>query len=88
MVTGQKSVFNGTTHNLHQALVKHCQDKNKVEFLEVGGVANILEEKVSAYMYSEWDSVQELGTPKELSKTVLNSKVVFTYFSRSFLCTK
>lgn len=47
LVTGQKSVFNGTTRSLHQAILKTCEDKAKVEFIEVAGVANILEEKVA-----------------------------------------
>lgn len=45
LVTGQLSIFNGTTRNLHQALMKECKDKTKVEFIEVAGVANVLEEK-------------------------------------------
>ena len=47
MVTGSKSMFNMTTRNLHQILVKSSKDKDKVEFIEVAGVANVLEEKVS-----------------------------------------
>ena len=46
LVTGQQSIFNGTTRSLHQAIVKSCEDKTKVEFIEVVGVANVLEEKV------------------------------------------
>ena len=46
LVTGQLSIFNGTTKSLHQALMRTCGDKTKVEFIEVGGVANVLEEKV------------------------------------------
>lgn len=46
LVTGQQSVFNGTTRNLHQAIVKTCEDKTKVEFIEVVNVGNVLEEKV------------------------------------------
>jgi len=45
LVTGQQSIFNGTTRMLHQAILKNCEDKAKVEFIEVGGVANVLEEK-------------------------------------------
>ncbi|KAK2163788.1 hypothetical protein LSH36_74g07065 [Paralvinella palmiformis] len=45
MVTGSKSMFNMTTRNLHQILVKSSKDKDKVEFIEVAGVANVLEEK-------------------------------------------
>ena len=47
LITGAKSVFKNTTHMLHQAIVKHCSDKTKVEFIEVHGIANVLEEKVS-----------------------------------------
>lgn len=45
LMTGQHSLFNGTTRALHQAILKTCTDKTKVEFIEVGGVANVLEEK-------------------------------------------
>ncbi|ESN90538.1 hypothetical protein HELRODRAFT_71212 [Helobdella robusta] len=45
LVTGQQSIFNGTTRSLHQAIMKECKDKTKVEFIEVAGVANVLEEK-------------------------------------------
>jgi len=48
LITGQQSVFNGTTRSLHQSILKKCGDKTKIEFIEVGGVANVLEEKVSA----------------------------------------
>ena len=47
LVTGQQSIFNGTTRVLHQAILKTCGDKTKVEFIEIGGVANVLEEKVA-----------------------------------------
>jgi protein NDRG1 len=47
LITGQKSVFNATTRSVHQAILKNCSDKGKVEFIEVAGVANILEEKAS-----------------------------------------
>ena len=47
LITGQKSIFNATTRSLHQAILKHCVDKGKVEFIEVAGVANVLEEKVN-----------------------------------------
>lgn len=43
LITGQKSVFNSTTRSLYQALLKTCQDKGKVEFIEVSGAANVLE---------------------------------------------
>lgn len=43
LMTGQKSVFTNTTHTLHQSIVKTCQDKAKVEFIEVAGTANLLE---------------------------------------------
>ncbi len=48
MITGQKSVFNSTTHSLHQKLLQTSDDKAKVEFIEVQSVANVLEEKVSS----------------------------------------
>lgn len=45
LVTGQYSIFNTATRNLHQSIMKECKDKTKVEFIEVAGVANVLEEK-------------------------------------------
>ena len=48
LVAGQKSVFNQTTKSFHQSLVKQCADKGRVEFISIDGVANILEEAVSA----------------------------------------
>lgn len=45
LITGQHSVFNGTTKSLHQAIAKASTDKTKVEFIEVAEVANVLEEK-------------------------------------------
>ena len=50
LITGQKSIFNATTRSLHQAILKHCADKGKVEFIEVAGVANVLEEKVCSML--------------------------------------
>lgn len=47
LVTGQLSIFNGTTRGLHQAILKTCEDKAKVEFIEVANVGNVLEEQVS-----------------------------------------
>lgn len=47
LVTGQLSVFNDTTRGLHQAILKTCEDKTKVEFIEVANVGNVLEEQVS-----------------------------------------
>jgi len=44
-LTGQKSVFNGTTRNLYNIMMKKATDKGKVEFIEIAGVANILEER-------------------------------------------
>jgi pimeloyl-ACP methyl ester carboxylesterase len=45
LMTGQYSLFYETTRALHQAIVKSCDDKSKVDFIEVAGVANVLEEK-------------------------------------------
>jgi len=45
LVTGQQSVFNETTRALHMCIVKKCEDRAKVEFVEVADVANVLEEK-------------------------------------------
>jgi len=45
LVTGSQSVFNETTRALQIAISKNCQDKAKVEFIEVADVANVLEEK-------------------------------------------
>jgi protein NDRG1 len=45
LVTGQQSIFQGTTRALHTAILRSCSDRAKVEFIEVSGVANVLEEK-------------------------------------------
>lgn len=45
LITGQQSVFSGTTKALHMAILKTCTDRTRVEFIEVAGVANVLEEK-------------------------------------------
>ena len=47
LVTGQYSIFNHTTRLFHQAIMKTCVDKAKIEFIEVSNVANVLEEKVN-----------------------------------------
>ena len=52
LVTGEKSVFNTTTRNLHRAIVKTCQNKSHVEFIEIPRVANIFEENPSDVRYS------------------------------------
>jgi len=52
LITGQHSIFNTSTRSLHQAITKTCTDKAKVEFIEVIGVANVVEEKVYIYSYS------------------------------------
>ena len=51
LITGQHSIFNASTRSLHQAITKTCSDKTKVEFIEVIGVANVVEEKVDACSY-------------------------------------
>jgi pimeloyl-ACP methyl ester carboxylesterase len=45
LVTGQQSIFHSTTRALHIAILRSCSDRTKVEFVEVAGVANVLEEK-------------------------------------------
>ena len=45
-MTGQRSAFNSATRAIHQAVLRSCEDKAKVEFIEVAGVANLLQEKV------------------------------------------
>jgi pimeloyl-ACP methyl ester carboxylesterase len=45
LMTGQQSLFYDTTKALHQAIMKTCEDKSKVDFIEVAGVANVVEEK-------------------------------------------
>ena len=46
MVTGDKASFNHTVHNLFRSMSQKM-DKSKIEILEIEGVANVLEEKVS-----------------------------------------
>lgn len=66
LMTGQKSVFNGTTRLLHHAILKTCCDKAKVEFIEVAGVANILEEKPEKLAESFQYFLQGLGLVSSL----------------------
>jgi len=47
LITGQQSLFSGATKALHLAILKTCRDRTRVEFLEIAGVANVLEEKAS-----------------------------------------
>ena len=47
LMTGQRSAFNSATRAMHQVILRSCEDKAKVEFIEVAGVANILQEKVT-----------------------------------------
>lgn len=46
MVTGSKASCNDEVHSLFSR-VRAVLDKKKVDFLEVDGVANVIEEKVS-----------------------------------------
>jgi hypothetical protein len=43
----QQSLFSSATKALHLAILKTCHDRTRVEFIEVAGVANVLEEKAS-----------------------------------------
>ena len=45
MVTGSKSSFNNSVHSLCSR-ARAGLDKKKVDYLEVDGVANVLEERV------------------------------------------
>ncbi|XP_076460398.1 uncharacterized protein ZK1073.1-like isoform X2 [Babylonia areolata] len=51
MVTGTKSSFNATVHTLFNR-VRAVLDKKKVDFLEVDGVANVLEERPERFAES------------------------------------
>lgn len=53
LLTGQQSIFNNTTKALHLAILKAVADRTKVEFVEVAGVANVLEEKVPLFSLSQ-----------------------------------
>lgn len=61
LVTGQKSVFRGTTASLHHHLVKVTDDKGAVEFIEIKDVANVLEEKPEKLIESFQYFLQGLG---------------------------
>jgi len=61
LVTGQKSVFRGTTASLHHHLVKVTEDKGSVEFIEIKDVANVLEEKPEKLVESFQYFLQGLG---------------------------
>jgi protein NDRG1 len=45
LMTGQLSLFYETTRALHQLIMKSCEDKSKIDFIEVSHVANVLEER-------------------------------------------
>jgi len=47
LVSGQLSVFNQSTRDFYKTLGKWSSDKSKIDFIEVTGVANLLEEQVS-----------------------------------------
>ena len=51
MVTGSKSSFNDSVHSLFNRM-RACLDKKNVDYLEVDGVANVLEERVRAAGYA------------------------------------
>jgi len=36
---------------MHQMILRSCEDKAKVEFIEVAGVANLLQEKVAPSLF-------------------------------------
>jgi len=61
LVTGQKSVFRGTTASLHHHLLKVTDDKGSVEFIEIKDVANVLEEKPEKLVESFQYFLQGLG---------------------------
>ena len=46
LMTCEMSPFRKATRLFHQSLLKTC-DKTKVEFVDIGGVANVIEEQVS-----------------------------------------
>jgi len=50
-MTGQRSAFNSATRAMHQTILRSCEDKAKVEFIEVAGVANLLQEKVAPSLF-------------------------------------
>jgi len=52
LMTGQRSAFNSATRAMHQTILRSCDDKAKVEFIEVAGVANLLQEKVHSLLLS------------------------------------
>lgn len=66
MVTGQKSVFRLTTASMHQNIVKVCSDKGRVEFIEVAGVANVIEERPEKLAESFQYFLQGLGVVSSL----------------------
>lgn len=60
MVTGTKSSFNASVHNLFDR-VRAVLDKKSVEFLEVDGVANVMEERPERFAESFLYFLQGLG---------------------------
>lgn len=60
-VTGSKSIFHRTTHQLHEHMMKVADDKGRVELLQVGGCANVLEERPEKFIESFQYFLQGLG---------------------------
>jgi len=69
LISGQHSIFNTSTRSLHQAITKTCADKTKVEFIEVIGVANVVEEKVFALLIDSCRGVVRGVVLKEKSES-------------------
>ncbi|CAD5118212.1 DgyrCDS6935 [Dimorphilus gyrociliatus] len=61
LVTGQKSVFSGTTNSLAQTVSRHASVKDLVNFIEVKRVANVLEEAPEKMAESFQYFIQGLG---------------------------
>jgi len=75
LLTGQQSIFNNTTKALHLAILKAVADRTKVEFVEVAGVANVLEEKVPLFSLSQAPPLL-LHSPCILKKDFFTWKVL------------
>ena len=50
-VTGSNASFNHTVHTLYVHMTQQLTKKNQVELLEIDGVANVLEEKVTLKLF-------------------------------------
>ena len=92
MVTGDKASFNHTVHNLWTCMSRVLH-KNKIDLLELEGVANVLEEKVRRLviflhvgMFSNlWDFIGNLPIQDKVQNNLTDNycPLLHTHFNAS-----